>query len=68
METRWLNINSIDYVIASSYAAGKGYLFEMFFGWRKTRNENCKMVFSKKDWKTIDTMKKYYNTFVKNNT
>ncbi len=65
MITRWVNINSIEYVIASTYAQGKGYIFEMLFGWRKTRGEDAKFVFCKKDWENIDTMIKYYNTFVK---
>ncbi len=64
METRFLNENSIEYVIASAYSQGKGYLFELFFGWRGTKKETAKMVFSRKDWQNIDTMVKYYNKFV----
>ena len=66
MITRWMPLNSIEYTIASTYASGKGFLFEMFFGWRQTNKDNqCRMVFSRKDWKQIDEMIKYYNTFVK---
>lgn len=65
MITRWLHENSIEYTIASTYAKGKGYFFEMFFGWRQTNKDGqCRMVFSRKDWKQIDIMVKYYNTFV----
>ena len=64
MITRWLPDNSIEYIIASTYASGKGYLFDMFFGWRQTKGGQCRMVFSRKDWKRIDEMVKYYNTFV----
>ena len=64
MITRWLHEDSIEYVIASTYASGKGYFFETLFGWRQNKKGNCKMVFSKKDWKKIDEMIEYYNTFV----
>ena len=64
MISRWLPLYSIDYTIASTYAQGKGFLFEMFFGWRQTniRNE-CRMVFSRRDWKKIDEMISFYHTF-----
>ena len=66
MITRWLNENSIEYIIAFTYASGKGFLFEMFFGWRGTdKNDNCKMIFSKKDWQNIDASIKYYYKFIK---
>lgn len=64
MITRWLHEDSIEYIIALTYARGKGYLFEMFFGWRQTKKGQCRMVFSRKDWEQIDIMVKYYNTYV----
>ena len=64
METRILNVNSIEYVIASTYATGKGRLFEMFFGWRCTKGENAKIVLSKKGWAEVDEMIDYYKKFV----
>ena len=39
MITRWYNENSVEYLIASAYATGKGRMFEMFFGWRQTKGE-----------------------------
>ncbi len=67
MVTKWLNENSVEYVIASAYAQGKGRLFEMFFGWRQTdKNGNCKMIFSRRDWENIDELIEYHNTYVKN--
>ena len=66
MITRWLHEDSIEYTIASTYASGKGRLFEMFLGWRQTNEEGqCRMVFSRKDWEQIDEMVNYYNAFVK---
>lgn len=66
MIIRWLHEDSIEYTIASTYASGKGRLFEMFFGWRQTNKKGqCRMIFSRKDWKQIDEMVNYYNAFVK---
>lgn len=68
MITRWLNENSMEYVIAFTYASGKGRLFEMFFGWRETNKDgNCKMIFSKKDWEKIDSSIEYYHKFIEKN-
>lgn len=64
MITRWYHEDSIEYLIASTYATGKGRLFEMFCGWRGTHNHECKMVFSANDWKNIDESIEYYNKFV----
>lgn len=68
MIERWINTNSIEYVITSSYTDGKGYLFNLFFGWRRTHNEEALFSLSKKDWKTIDTMIKYYHIFIDKNS
>ncbi len=65
MITRWYHEDSIEYVIASTYAQGKGRLFEMFFGWRETYNHECRMVFSANDWENIDECIEYYNEFVR---
>ena len=67
METRWLHQDSIEYIIAETYAHAKGYLFEMFFGWRKTTsNGMSKMVLTRRGWKKVDEMVKYYKVFHKN--
>lgn len=65
MEIRWYDENSIEYVICFTYASGRGKLFEMFYGWRETRNGKCKMIFSTADWKNIDESIEYYYKFVK---
>ena len=65
MITRWYNENSIEYLIASAYATGKGRMFEMFFGWRQTKGEDCRMVFSRRDWEKIDELIEYAHRFVK---
>jgi len=65
MIARWYNINSIEYVIACAYASGKGRIFEIFYGWRTVYNNDCKMVFSRKDWENIDELIRYYNRFCK---
>ena len=65
MITRWIDNNTIEYVITSTYTEGKSYIFNMFFGWRQTRENNAKFVLSKKDWEKIDVMIRYYNRFVK---
>ena len=64
MITRWYNEDSIEAVLASTYAGGKGYLFEMFFGWRENRKGESRFVFSRKDWERIDTAIEYYKKFV----
>ena len=69
MIAKWLDVDSIEYVVASTYASGKGRLFELFFGWRRTNKFNmAQMVFSKKDWIRIDEMVCYYYTFCVKNT
>lgn len=65
MITRWVNQNTVEYVITSTYAEGKGYLFNLFFGWRQTHKDNARFTLSRKDWKIIDEMIEYYYTFVK---
>lgn len=64
MISRWYNQDSVEHVIASTYASGKGYIFEMFFGWRQNHNNESRFVFSKKDWEKIDTEIKYFKKFV----
>ena len=67
METRWLHQDSIEYIIAETYAHAKGYLFEIFFGWRKTTsNGMSKIVLTRRGWKKVDEMIKYYEVFHKN--
>lgn len=64
MIAKWLDDNSIEAVIAFTYASAKGFIFEMFFGWRQTKHDKVKFLFSKRDWKNIDTMVKYYYKYV----
>lgn len=65
MITKWIDINTIEYVITSTYTEGKSYIFNSFFGWRQTREDKAKFVLSKRDWEKIDVMIKYYYRFVK---
>ena len=65
MITKYFDINSIEYLITDSYVEGKGYIFGMFFGWRRTKNDIAEFLLSKKDWEKIDTEIKYYYTFIK---
>lgn len=65
MITRYLNENSIEYTIASTYASGKGFIFEMFFGWRHTdKNGIVKFILSRKGWQVVDEMIEYYHRYV----
>lgn len=63
-QERVLNTDTVEYVIASSFASGKGRIFEIFFGWRGVRGEEARFVFSSRDWKRIDEMTAYYYTYV----
>lgn len=65
MITRWYDENSIETVIASAFARGKGYIFELFLGFRENRNGKNKFVFSNNDWKQIDEVIEYYKKFIK---
>lgn len=66
MITRWYNESSVEYLIASAYATGKGRMFEMLYGWRQTdKDGNCRMVFSRRDWEKIDELIEYAHRFVK---
>ena len=67
MMARWIDENSIEYVIACTYAESKGYLFNSFFGWRKTRKNMAKVTLSKHGWEIVDQMVRYYKIFVENN-
>lgn len=64
MTSKWVELDSIEYALASAYSNGKGYLFEMFFGWRQTRqlgqNEYARFVLPNKGWDEIETLKKLY--------
>ena len=65
MISRKYHINSIEYLITNTWAEAKGYLFNIFFGWRRTDSNNYATFFlSKKDWENIDIKIKYYYTFV----
>lgn len=65
MITRCLNENSIEYTIASTYASGKGRIFEMFFGWRSTdKNGMAKFILNRKGWEIVDEMVEYYHRYV----
>lgn len=67
METRWLHQDSIDYIIAETYASAKGRLFEMFFGWRQTKKDGMsKIILTRRGWKIVDEMIEYYKVFHKN--
>jgi len=65
MISRWYNENSIEAVIASTFASGKGRIFEMFFGWRENHKGECRFVFSRNDWEKIDEEIEYYKKFIK---
>ena len=64
MTSKWLELDSIEYALASAYSSGKGYLFEIFFGWRCTRTiahkEFAKFVLPNKAWDEIKILKKLY--------
>lgn len=67
MEIRILQENSLEYLIAITYAEAKGFLFEMFFGWRGTdKDGNAKIILTKKGWIAVEEKIKYYNKFIKN--
>lgn len=66
MITKWLDENTIEYVIACTYAHGKGYIFEMFYGWRKSKDGMSCIILSKRDWKIVEYMTEYYKKFCKN--
>lgn len=66
MTYRKYHIDSIEYLITSTYVEAKGYLFSLLFGWRKTdSNDYAFFRLRSKDWKIIDIEIKYYYTFVK---
>lgn len=65
MITRWIDIDTIEYVIACSYADGKGFVFSLFFGWREANKYKARFVLGKKDWRAINTMIEYYYKYVK---
>ena len=69
MTSKWLELDSIEYVLASAYSAGKGYLFETFFGWRQTRTfgqkEYARFVLPNKGWDEINVLKKLYEKHLK---
>lgn len=67
MISKWLDENSIEYVLAITYAESKGRLFEMFFGWRCSRKDGrSRIVLPKKGWATVAEMAQYYHTFCNN--
>ena len=45
MITRWYSDDSIEGLLAATYAEGKSFLFQMFFGWREARKSEMKFVF-----------------------
>ena len=65
MYSRWYNDDTIGYLVASTYAEAKGWLFGLFFGWRMAHNNESRFLFSRKDWANIDDRISYYETFVK---
>ena len=65
MISRWYHQDSVEAVICFTFASGKGYLFESFFGWRQNRDEKDRFVFSKRDWEKIDTEIAYFYKFCK---
>lgn len=62
MTSKWVELDSIEYILASAYSSGKGYLFEMFFGWRQTRKfgECARFVLPNKGWEEINVLKRLY--------
>ena len=65
MIAKWFNNDSIEYIIASAYATGKGRWFGMFFGWRECHKNESKIILSKHDWEEVNDLIEYYNKFVK---
>lgn len=66
MISKWLDENSLEYVLAITCAESKGRLFEMFFGWRCSRNGLSRIVLPQKGWATVAEMTQYYQTFCNN--
>lgn len=60
MIKRWIEEDTIREAIVSAYTEGKGYLFGIFFGWRASRCGKSCYCLSRKDWKEIDILIKYY--------
>lgn len=66
MNKRKYHIDSIEYLITDTYIEGKSFLFNLFFGWKKTDSNNYAFFrLRSKDWEIIDISIKYYYTFVK---
>ena len=63
---RAYHVDSIEYVITNTYCEAKSFLFNLFFGWRKTDSNNyAHFKMFPKDWEKIDIEIKYYYAFVK---
>ena len=67
MISKWLDADSIDYLIATAYSAGKGKLFGIFFGWRECNQGKSKITLSKQDWEEIKDLTEYYKNFIEKN-
>lgn len=63
MTTKWIDENSVEYVIAIAYAESKGYFYNVFFGWRQSRDGMARIILSKHGWKHVDELKRYYEVF-----
>lgn len=54
-----VKLNSIEYYLLEGYRCGKGFLWKLFFGWRKTVYMDYNIVVYKipaKDWKRINEL------------
>ena len=53
-----VKFNSIEFYLLEGYCCGKGFLWNMFFGWRKTcfKHNVAYYKISVKDWKRINEL------------
>lgn len=64
MIQKTFHIDSIEYLITSTYLEGKGYWFNTFFVKWTMRKNFITFTLRKKDWDIISTQIKYYYKFV----
>ncbi len=48
--------------LAFVYCMGKSFLFNMFFGWRKTNEKGCVFILSKRAWRELEEFIKEHYT------
>lgn len=62
---KWIDDNTVEHVIISSYCEGKGRLWQILFGWRSDHKGQSRFIMSKRDWQKVKVEIEYYNKFVK---